>query len=122
MPILRVDIFAIVVLLAANLSTASQAAEPGENEMRAAVERYLKERNVEPEGSPRYFDATAIALFRKLGCEPADAEERYACRYRIEVGTQYRESRTTTHLFALKDGRWISEGPRLAPSRPTENP
>lgn len=95
------------------------AAEPSEAEMRAAVERYLKERNTEPEGSPRYFDATAIALFRKLSCEPPNAAAEHACRYRIEVGTQYRESRTATHIFTLQDGAWVSKGPRVAQPAPS---
>jgi hypothetical protein len=110
--------FTATIMIMIGVASA-HAAEPSEPEMRAAVERYLTERNTEPAGSPRYFDATAIALFRKLSCEPADATGKYACRYRIEVGTQYRESRTTTHVFAMKDGLWVSQGPRPAQSAPT---
>lgn len=98
----------------------ASAGEPSEPEMRSAVERYLRERSTEPQGSPRYFDATAIAVFQKLGCEARESGAAFACRYRIEVGTQYRESRVATHLFAQQDGRWISRGP--APRTPPPAP
>lgn len=105
----------LVAAIASYASTIAVAAEPSEAEMRAAVALYLQARNTEPAGSPRYFDATAIALFKKLSCEPPSDNSVYACRYRIEVGTQYRESRTTTHLFAQQAGGWVSLGPRVTP-------
>lgn len=115
----------IFLLVCAGLALSfgqASASEPSEAEMRQAVEQYLKERNTEPEGSPRYFDATAIALFKKLSCQPPDADGISACRYRIEIGTQYRESRTTTHRFVQKDGRWVSLGPRPPQPAAVPNP
>ena len=92
----------------------NRLAEPTEAEMQAAVQTYLDDTAVGGADRPEYFDPTRIASFKKRECAPLQGQLAFACRFSIEVGTQYREARTSYYSFHWENGSWTTNGPTAA--------